>query len=77
MVERGAGRLLITSSVASTMPGAQGFEALMAGQERVVAGSLMNKFQAMAGRFVPDRLKAKMHARMAEPGSGDGPDDAA
>ena len=138
MVERGHGRVLLTSSVASTMPGAfqavynasksfvqsfaeaireelkdtgvtvtslmpgptetefferahmedtrigatdskdsaaevaaEGFEALMEGREQVVAGSLMNKIQARAGRFVPDSLKAKGHRQMAEPGSAD------
>ena len=49
-----------------------GFEALMAGKERVVAASLMTKVQGRASRFVPDRVKAVMHRRMAEPGSGDG-----
>ena len=49
---------------------AQGFQALMAGEEQVVAGSFMNKVQARAGRFVPDSLKAKGHAKMTEPGSG-------
>lgn len=48
---------------------AQGFQALMAGDEQVVAGSFMNKVQARVGRFVPDSLKAKAHARMTEPGS--------
>jgi short-subunit dehydrogenase len=135
MLERGSGRVLFTSSIASTMPGAyqavynasksfvqsfalalrnelrdtnvtitslmpgptdtefferanmddtkvgadekddpakvaeQGLDALMAGRERVVAGSLMNKVQVAAGRFIPDRAKAEMHRRMAAPGS--------
>jgi len=50
---------------------ADGFEALMNGQEQVVAGSAKNKAQVAAGRFVPDAVKAKMHGRMAEPGSAD------
>lgn len=136
MVERDAGRVLITSSVAATMPGAfqavynatksfdqsfalalrnelkdsgvsvtalmpgptdtefferagmedtkvgaegkddpalvarHGFEALMAGDERVVAGSVKNKAQVLAGKAMPDSAKAEMHRRMAEPGSG-------
>ncbi len=136
MLERGHGRVLFTSSIASTMPGtyqavynasksfvqsfaeaireelegtgvtvtslmpgptetefferahmedtrigasdskdsaaevaAQGFQGLMNGEEQVVAGSFMNKVQARAGRLVPDSLKAKGHAKMAEPGS--------
>src|SRR4051794_9123642 len=137
MVARGDGRILITSSIASTMPGSFqavynasksftqsfalalreelkdtgvsvtslmpgptetefferadmldtkvgaddkddpedvariGFEALMAGKERVVAASLMTKLQGRASRFMPDRVKAKMHRGMAEPGSAD------
>lgn len=135
MVERDAGRILFTSSIASTMPGSfqavynasksfvqsfalaihnelkdsgitvtslmpgptdtefferaemedtevgagekddpaevarQGFDALMAGEEKVVAGSFKNKVQAMAGRVIPDSAKAEMHRKMAEPGS--------
>jgi short-subunit dehydrogenase len=46
-----------------------GFEALMAGKDHVVAGSLKNKFQAAAGYGLPDPLVAKAHAAMAEPGS--------
>jgi short-subunit dehydrogenase len=139
MVERGQGRVLFTSSIASTMPGAyhavynasksfvqsfaealrveledtgvtvtslmpgptdteffergnlegtrmaeydsikddaakvakQGFEGLMAGKQQVVAGSLMNKLQARAGRFVPDAVKARAHQVLAKPGSGE------
>ena len=48
----------------------EGFEGLMAGKEQVVGGSLMNTIQARAGRLVPESLKAKAHAKMAEPGSG-------
>lgn len=138
MVARGQGRILITSSIASTMPGPyqavynasksftqsfalalrteladsgvtvtslrpgptdteffdradledtrvgatdqkddaadvarQGFEALMAGEERVEAASLATKLQGRASRFLPDSLKAKAHSAMAEPGSAD------
>ena len=46
-----------------------GFEALMAGKDHVVAGSLKNKFQAAAGYALPDPLVAKAHAGMAAPGS--------
>jgi short-subunit dehydrogenase len=49
----------------------QGFEGLMAGKQQVVAGNLMNKVQARAGRLVPDALKAKAHEQMAKPGSGE------
>jgi uncharacterized protein len=133
MVERGAGRVLITSSVAATMPGPfqavynasksfdqsfalalrdelkdtgvtvtalipgptetefferaemedtpvakaekddpaqvaeQGFEALMSGEERVVAGSFQNKAQVLASRLIPDSVKARMHRSKTEP----------
>jgi uncharacterized protein len=136
MVERGEGRILFTSSIASTMPGAfqavynasksfvqsfalalrnelkdtgvtvtslmpgptetefferadmldtkvgagdkddpadvarDGFEALMAGKERVVSHSLSTKLQGRGSRLLPDGVKAEMHRRMAEPGSG-------
>jgi uncharacterized protein len=135
MVERDEGRILFTSSIASTMPGAfqavynasksfvqsfalairneledtgvtitslmpgptetefferaemedtkvgseekddpaevaqQGFDALMAGREKVVGGSFKNKIQAVAGKVIPDSKKAEMHRQMAEPGS--------
>jgi short-subunit dehydrogenase len=49
----------------------QGFDALMAGKEKVVAGSLMNKVQAAAAGVIPDKVKAELHRKMAEPGSGD------
>jgi short-subunit dehydrogenase len=139
MVERDEGRVLITSSIASTMPGAfqavyngsksfvqsfglalreelkdtnvtvtllmpgptetefferagmldtrvggnpeaqddpadvarDGFEAMMKGDERVVSASLSTKLQGRFSRVLPDRAKAAMHRRMAEPGTGD------
>jgi short-subunit dehydrogenase len=137
MVERDRGRILITSSIASTMPGSfqavynasksfdqsfalalrnelkdtnvnvtalmpgptdtefferadmedtqvgagdkddpaevaqEGFEALMAGKEKVVAGSFKNRAQVAAGRLMPDSAKAAMHRKMAEPGSAE------
>jgi short-subunit dehydrogenase len=48
-----------------------GFEALMAGDERVVSASLSTKAQGRFSRVLPDRAKAAMHRQMAEPGSGD------
>ena len=137
MVARGEGRLLLTSSIASTMPGTyqaaynasksfvqslaealqeelkdsevtvtslmpgptdtnffaraemedtpvgqakkddpakvakMGFAALMAGKPRVVAASLATKAQEAAAKVLPDRVKAKMHAKMAEPEGAD------
>ncbi|MFJ6793143.1 SDR family NAD(P)-dependent oxidoreductase [Streptomyces sp. NPDC091268] len=138
MVEDGEGRMLITSSIASTMPGsfqavynasksflqsfaqalqnelkdtgvtvtslmpgptetefferadmsdtkvgksdkddpaqvaAQGFEAMMAGKDKVVAGSWKTKAQGLVHRVLPDGAKAQVHRGMAEPGSGTG-----
>jgi uncharacterized protein len=48
-----------------------GFEALMAGEERLESASLSIKLQGRGSRFLPDEAKAKMHRRMAEPGSDD------
>lgn len=47
-----------------------GFEALMAGQERVVSHRAGTRLQAAASRLMPDRMKAALHRRQAEPGSG-------
>ena len=135
MVAQGSGRILITSSIASTMPGPfeavyaaskafdqsfaqalrhelkdtgvtvtslmpgptetnfferadlmdtkvgaaekddagqvarQGFEALMAGKDHVVAGALKNKLQAAAAKVIPETVKAAIHRSKAEPGS--------
>jgi len=135
MVARGSGRVLFTSSIASTMPGSfqavynasksfvqsfalalreelkdtgvtvtslmpgptdtefferadmldtkvgagekddpaevarDGFEAMMAGREQIVSAALSTRAQGRFDRFVPERLKAQMHRRMAEPGS--------
>lgn len=46
-----------------------GFEALMAGKDLVVAGSFRNKAQAAAARVMPETAKAKIHAQISEPGS--------
>jgi len=48
-----------------------GFEALMAGKDRVVSASLSTKLQGHGSRLMPDRVKSAMHRRMAEPGSGE------
>ena len=53
----------------------QGFEALMKGDDHVVAGSLKNKVQAIAGKVAPDPVKAKMMRTMTEPGSAGGSDE--
>src|SRR4051795_6149601 len=47
----------------------QGFEALMADKERIVAGAFKNKAQVAVSRVLPDSVKAEKHREMAEPGS--------
>ncbi|KAA0940043.1 SDR family NAD(P)-dependent oxidoreductase [Streptomyces apricus] len=137
MVVRDAGRILVTSSIASTMPGSfqavynasksflqsftealrnelkdtgitvtslmpgptetdffhradmddtkigqqkkddpaqvarQGLDALFAGKDKLVAGSVKTKAQGVADKVLPDAAKAQAHRKMAEPGSGD------
>jgi hypothetical protein len=52
----------------------EGFEALMAGQDHVVAGSAKNKAQVASGRLMPETAKAAMQARQTQPGTGGRPD---
>ncbi|MBV9441926.1 MAG: SDR family NAD(P)-dependent oxidoreductase [Acidobacteriaceae bacterium] len=47
----------------------EGFEAMMAGKDHVIAGSFKNKMQAAAGYTLPDPLVAKAHAGQSAPGS--------
>jgi uncharacterized protein len=49
----------------------QGFDALMAGKDKIVAGSAKTKAQGLANKVLPDKVKAAMHRQMAEPDSGD------
>ncbi len=48
----------------------QGVEAMRKGDERVVGGGPKNKLQVIASRLMPDSIKARIHRKMAEPGSG-------
>ena len=48
-----------------------GFEAMMAGEDRVVASSLRTKTQEAMAKVMPDRAKAKMHSKLAEPRGGE------
>jgi uncharacterized protein len=48
----------------------QGVEALMKGDDHVVAGFFKHKVQAVAAKAMPDTVKAELYRRMAEPGSG-------
>lgn len=47
-----------------------GFDALMAGDDHVVAGSIRNELQVVGGRLLPMETQARLHARLTEPGSG-------
>lgn len=49
----------------------QGFEALMAGKDHVIAGSLKTKAQAAVTHVLPATANAEQHRKLAEPGSGD------
>ena len=49
----------------------QGFDALMAGEARVVGGGVKTRVQEAASKVLPDKVKAAMHRGMAEPGSGE------
>jgi short-subunit dehydrogenase len=48
----------------------QGFDALMKGKDKQVAGSVTTKGMAAASSVLPDKVKAAMHRKLAEPGSG-------
>jgi short-subunit dehydrogenase len=54
----------------------QGLDALMAGADKIVAGSAKTRATGLVSRVIPDRLKAAAHRSMAEPGSGERQRDA-
>jgi len=45
----------------------QGYEAMMRGEDRVVAASLATKAQELAAKVLPDKLKAQLHRKAAQP----------
>ncbi len=47
----------------------QGFEALMAGKDEVVAGSLMTKIQGAVTQVLPETVKSELHRKLSQPGS--------
>jgi short-subunit dehydrogenase len=49
----------------------QAIRALLDGKQKVQAGSAKTKVQAAASKVMPDRAKAAMHAKMAEPGGAE------
>ncbi len=48
----------------------QGFQALMDGKAKLVAGSVKTKAQGVANKVLPDKVKSAAHRQMAEPQSG-------
>ena len=48
----------------------QGFEALMAGKDHVVAAMAMEKVQTLLAQVTPEPALAAMHRKQTEPGSG-------
>ena len=46
-----------------------GFEALMAGKDKVVAGSVMNKVRSVAAGLMPETVLARQQAAFNKPGS--------
>ncbi|MEU9015030.1 hypothetical protein AB0D12_35880 [Streptomyces sp. NPDC048479] len=49
----------------------QGLNALFAGKDKIVAGSVKTKAHGLANKVLPDTAKAEAHRKMAEPGSGE------
>jgi len=47
----------------------QGFEALMAGKDNIIAGSLQTKILANASKVLPDTVNAELHSQLTKPGS--------
>ncbi|UOX92299.1 SDR family oxidoreductase [Amycolatopsis sp. FBCC-B4732] len=48
-----------------------GFEALRAGEGKVVPGAAKNKLQSAASRVLPDEVEAKQQGKMIRPGSAE------
>ena len=46
---------------------ADGFDALMAGKDHVVAGGFKNKAQVAASGVLPESVKATMHGKLTQP----------
>jgi short-subunit dehydrogenase len=47
-----------------------GFEAMMAGKDKVIAASLKSKLEGIAGELLPETMKAKLQAGQTRPGTG-------
>jgi short-subunit dehydrogenase len=49
----------------------KGFEAMMAGKDKVIAASMKAKLEGIAGEILPETTKAKMHAGQTKPGTAE------
>jgi short-subunit dehydrogenase len=49
----------------------EGFEAMMEGRDKVIAGSFKNKVQATLGGMLPETVQAGIHRKQLEPSSKD------
>lgn len=47
----------------------QGFDALMAGKDNIIAGSLKTKLQGIVSKVLPETVKTEQHRHLSEPGS--------
>lgn len=47
----------------------KGFDAMMAGKDKVIVASLKSKLEGIAGELLPETVKAKMQAKQTKPGS--------
>lgn len=47
----------------------QGFEALIAGKDNIVAGSLKTKIQGTVSKVLPETISSEQHRKLTEPGS--------
>jgi short-subunit dehydrogenase len=52
----------------------QGFEGMMAGKDKVIAGSFKSRLMARTAQVLPDPATARLHRHLSEPGSGKDPD---
>jgi uncharacterized protein len=48
----------------------QGWEAMMDGKDKVIAGGLKTKVMGIANELLPEETKARQHGKVAKPGSG-------
>jgi len=49
----------------------KGFDAMMAGKDKVIAASFKSRLEGIADEFLPEPLKAKMQAGQTKPGTGE------